>query len=312
MDKIFNYNINNGFYWSEVNLKGEKKYYIEGYASTIDKDKAGEVIDIKAQQDLLNQILNENITLDIEHQEWYDDDGNILQKPKNTLIPVAKIVHAELKEKGVWVKAEINKHIPSFRSVWNSIKDGFLKAFSIAFYPIEQVNKVISRLNLVNITLTGSPVNPNATFNVAMKSAKAYLDTNNIKEEDKMAKDEKIEDSKLKHEESEEKVEEQPQPQEEKVEEQPQEPQEEVKKVEEEPEVEVEEKVEVNEEQPKEVNYASEVVEELRAEVKALKEEHAKLKAELEKPVMKSIKDEAPEVPKGEEFKYISPLKMVR
>jgi phage head maturation protease/uncharacterized C2H2 Zn-finger protein len=180
---IFNYSINDGFLWSEVNLKGEKKYFIEGYASTIDEDKAGEILDMSAQQDIYNQMQNENITMDIEHEEWYSNDGKLLQRPKNEKIPVAKIVHAELRPKGVWVKAQLNTNLRSFSEVWGSIKDGFLKAFSVAFYPIQKAGGVIQHLNLVNVTLTGSPVNPNATFAVSMKSAAAWMDTQELKAE---------------------------------------------------------------------------------------------------------------------------------
>lgn len=285
-DKLFDYKIQQGFLWSEVNLKGDKKYYVEGYASTIDEDKAGEIVNIKAQQDMLEQIQSQNITLDVEHSEWYDDAGNVLNKPKNTTIPVAKVVSAELRERGVWIKAEINRNIPSFRSVWNSIKEGFLKAFSVAFYPVAKAGKEISKLNLVNITLTGSPVNPNATFNVAMKSAKAFLDQQR-QEENIMAEQEKIETQpEIKAEE-------------------------EVKQ----PEPVVEEKVEepVVEEESKPEEPKPEVKSEpnpLEAEVKALKEEVAKLKAELDKPVMKAVKEEAPEIP-VEEQRFISPLTLI-
>ena len=287
-EKLFDYKIQQGFLWSEVNLKGEKKYYIEGYASTIDEDKAGEIINYEAQEDMLAQIKSQNITLDVEHAEWYDDAGNVLNKPKNTTIPVAKVVSAELREKGVWVKAEINRNIPSFRSVWNSIKDGFLKAFSVAFYPVAKAGKEISKLNLVNITLTGSPVNPNATFSVAMKSAKAFLDQQK-QEADKMSEQEIVK----------EKVDVQPDVKAE----------EEVKS-----EAVVEEKQEVEEpkveEEPKKEEPKPEEPNPLEAEVKALKEEVAKLKAELEKPVMKAVKEEAPEVP-VEEQKFVSPLSLI-
>jgi len=174
---LFNYSINDGFLWSEVNLKGERQYFIEGYASTIDEDKAGEILDLSAQKDIYDQMRNQNITMDIEHEEWYDDSGKVLARPKNEKIPVAKIIHAELRPQGVWVKAQLNTHLRSFSEVWGSIKDGFLKAFSVAFYPIQKAGGVIKHLNLVNVTLTGSPVNPNATFAVSMKSASAWLDT---------------------------------------------------------------------------------------------------------------------------------------
>jgi phage head maturation protease len=178
MNKVFKYSINEGFSVSEVvDLKGEKNFYVEGYISTIDKDKSGEVIDYTAQQDIYTQVLNENITMDIEHEEWYDSEGNQLAKPKNEKIPVAKIVEARLDKQGVWAKAMLNKNLKSFSEIWGSIKDGFLKAFSIAFYPVSKMGNVIKSLNLVNVTLTGSPVNQNATFVATMKSANAWMDS---------------------------------------------------------------------------------------------------------------------------------------
>lgn len=295
MEKGFEYNIGQGFLWSEVNLKGEKKYYVEGYASTIDEDKAGEIVNMEAQRDMLAQIKGENITLDIEHEEWYDDNGNVLPKPKNEKIPVAKVIDAELREKGVWVKAEINTNIPSFRSVWNSIKDGFLKAFSVAFYPVAKAGKEISKLNLVNITLTGSPVNQYATFNAVMKSAKAYLDSQKQNEEVKMTDEEKQKEDSVQPEvKAEEKVEETPTPE---VKSEEEEPKEEEEKVEE-PEVKAEQKDN------------SEDIEALKAEIKALKEKTDELNKKLEEPVMKATKEDTPEIP-VEEQKFISPLKLI-
>jgi uncharacterized small protein (DUF1192 family) len=277
-ETMFDYKIEDGFLWSEVNLKGVKKYYVEGYASTIDRDLSGEVVDLSAQQDIYAQIKGRNITLDLEHQEWYDADGKILKKPRNELIPVAKVVDAELRENGVWIKAEINTNLSKFSEVWGSIKDGFLKAFSIAFYPVEMVGKAIKKLNLVNITLTGSPVNPNATFNAVMKSAKAHLDT---KQKEEMEVIEMTDEVKII-----------------------------------EPEVKVDEVVEEVEVQQPEVVEEKEVVVEaviepvvnpLEAEVKALREEIAKLKAELEKPVMKAkVEKTEPRI----EIRAMSPLEL--
>ncbi len=181
---IFKYNIDDAFGFSEAIIKGERKYYVEGYASTIDEDKAGEVLDHSAQQDIFNQIQSENITMDIEHEEWYDSNGKVLSRPKNEKIPVAKVVDAKLTPKGTWIKAEINPHLRSFKELWGSITDGFLKAFSVAFYPVSKSGNVIKALRLVNITLTGSPVNPQATFSATMKSASAYLDSLTHFEED--------------------------------------------------------------------------------------------------------------------------------
>lgn len=288
MIKNFNYNINDGFLWSEINLKGEKKYYVEGYISTIDKDKAGEVIDYSAQEDIYKQVLGENITMDLEHEEWYDENGNMLQRPRNEKIPVAKIVDARLTGKGVWVKAEINKNLSKFNEVWGSIKDGFLKAFSIAFYPVQKAGNVIKSLNLVNVTLTGSPVNPNATFNVVMKSAGAWLKSLEESEGIKVSEEVKVE---------------------EKIEVKVEEPKElEPVKVEEKPvEVKVEEPVKI--ENP--LSQIKAEKEALEAEIKALTKSVADLKAELAKPVMKAVISEVPKLKEEIELK-INPLGLIK
>jgi len=177
------------FHYSEVTLKGEKKYYVEGFVSTIDPDLKNEIVDMEGQRDILTQIKGNIITMDIDHEEWFElsggvqnpenTDSKVLNSPKGKNLPVAKIVEAELRAQGVWVKAEINKHLPDFNSVWGSIKDRFLHSFSIAFYPVKAITKsiggiaytFISALKLVNVTLTGCPVNPSATFIPIMKAA---------------------------------------------------------------------------------------------------------------------------------------------
>jgi len=186
-NKLFTFRSNELQFKTEGKLKSEKKYYIEGYASTTDKDLAGEVINDKAQASMLKQFRNRNITIDVEHEEWYGDDGKQLPKPKGTMIPVAKVVEARQDSKGTWIKAEMNSNIERFDEVWGSIKGNFLNAFSIGFFPITQVGNVISDLNIVNLTLTGTPVNAGATFTPVLKSAVAYLKSlNETESEPKM------------------------------------------------------------------------------------------------------------------------------
>ena len=183
-NKLFTFRSDELQFKTEGKLKSEKKYYIEGYASTTDKDLAGEVINDKAQSSMLKQFRNRNITIDVEHEEWYGKDGKKLAKPKGTMIPVAKVVEAKQDTKGTWIKAEMNNNIERFDEVWGSIKGKFLNAFSIGFFPITQVGNVISDLNIVNLTLTGTPVNAGATFEPVLKSAVAYLKSLNETESD--------------------------------------------------------------------------------------------------------------------------------
>jgi len=171
------------FGWTEVVTKGGKNYFIEGYISTIDKDDYNEVVTMQAQEKLLKACQDrmasgKAITMDLEHEEFLDEFGRPMRKPKGGLVPVAKIVQAEMRDRGVWVKAEINKDSERFPTVWKSIKEGFLHSFSIAFAPLKAVSrkvngvthKLIEDLNLLNVTLTGAPVNREATFNVALKA----------------------------------------------------------------------------------------------------------------------------------------------
>jgi hypothetical protein len=167
------------FQFSEIELKGDKRYYVEGYISTTDPDLSNEVLTQSAQEDIVRQCNNHVITMDVEHEEFYEDDGKTIRaKPKNSRIPVAKIVEAELRSGGVWVKVEINRNSDRFERIWKSIQEGFLHSFSVAFYPLRaitkkvgnQVLKFIDNLSLINVTLTGSPVNPNATFSPVMKA----------------------------------------------------------------------------------------------------------------------------------------------
>jgi hypothetical protein len=161
----------------EIISKGEKKYIIEGYVSTIDEDLSNETVTLSAQQDIYNQIKERiekaTVTGDEEHEVYIEDSEEFKDS-----IPKVKFIDAKLTNKGVWAKAEINKDHPNFESVWNSIKNKFLNAFSITFIPLEAVKKKINdrwksfvnKLNLINITLTGNPMNPSATFNPVMKS----------------------------------------------------------------------------------------------------------------------------------------------
>ena len=186
-NKLFTFRSDELQFKTEGKLKSERKHYIEGYASTTDKDLAGEVINDKAQTSMLKQFRNRNITIDVEHEEWYGDDGKQLPKPKGTMIPVAKVIEARQDTKGTWIKAEMNNSIERFDEVWGSIKGGFLNAFSIGFFPLTQVGNVISDLNIVNLTLTGTPVNAGATFEPVLKSAVAYLKSlNETESEPKM------------------------------------------------------------------------------------------------------------------------------
>ena len=182
------------FKWSESELKGNKEYFVEGFVSTTDVDDFNEIVTENAQNKIVSEIKGKVITMDIGHSEWIADSGSqhANKKPASNLIPVAKVVEAERRDNGTFIKAKLNPHSPKFKEIWGSIKDGFLHSFSIAFHPLKAITKEISGkimrfiddLNLLNITITGVPVNSNATLRPVLK---AFLNNeecyNNIKGE---------------------------------------------------------------------------------------------------------------------------------
>jgi len=147
--------------FSTTELKGEKQAFVTGYISVPDIDLYNDIVTMTAMKSMLRQIEESTITIDYEHEAWRDD---------NTILPVAKIVEAKVDDRGLWVKAVLNKNSPKYKALWGSIKDGFINAFSIAFQPLQTVEKsidgvtvrLIEELKLLNVAFTGAPVNTGA------------------------------------------------------------------------------------------------------------------------------------------------------
>lgn len=159
-----------------------KKFYVEGYISTADIDVYNDLVTPNALKSMLRQIQEKNITLDYEHEAWRDD---------NTILPVGRIIEARLDERGLWVRALLNKASPKFKAVWSSIKQKFITAFSIAFKPLKTIMKtignaevrIIEELSLLNVALTGAPVNEGAVmtgFDMKSVMLKAINDMENL------------------------------------------------------------------------------------------------------------------------------------
>jgi hypothetical protein len=180
-----------------VELKSN--YYVEGFVSTTDPDLYDDVVTEEAQKKILRQLLNLDITMDEDHDVWRDPKtGDSYDRPQNK-IPAAKIVDAQLKELddgtiGTWVRVMLNKDYPLFEKLLNSIKNGFVHSFSIAYNVLKETPKqigdnilrFIDDLNVFNVGMTGVPVNPNAKFQLALKSM-----SNKMAEENKIAELEK-------------------------------------------------------------------------------------------------------------------------
>jgi len=155
-----------------IQLKnGKQHYYVTGYITTKDRDLINDIVTEEAMQGMLGQLVGKNLKLDVEHEAWTKENPSI--------IPLGRIIEAHKDDKGIFIKAELNSHSNRFKEVWNSIKEKFIDGFSIAYIPIKAVSKTIdgvaSRLlqevKLLNVALTGNPMNPQARIHeVMMKS----------------------------------------------------------------------------------------------------------------------------------------------
>lgn len=180
----------------EVKSNGVKDYYLEGFVSTTDPDLVNDIVTEKAQQSILNQLMNMKITVDDDHDSHRDKvTGKLYDRTQNKL-PLALIVDAEMRKTkkgslGTWVKAKLNKDYPLFKEYLNSIKNGFVHSFSIAYKVTkftkelidDTVYRIIDDLNIRNIGATGSPVNGDAQFDLALKSFPKMAEENKKIEE---------------------------------------------------------------------------------------------------------------------------------
>jgi HK97 family phage prohead protease len=290
--------------WEQIETKAGTKHFVTGYISTKDIDLDNDIVTEDCLKDMLNQLREKNIKLDVDH-EAYRDSPNI--------IPVGRIVEAKLDTKGIWVKAELNEASPKFNSVWKSIKNKFIDAFSIAFKPVKDVKKsmdnavirLLHQVELLNVALTGNPVNPEcgigAVFTKSLNDMKAEptpeereeLRKQKKKEEEEeeeekcgTIKKKSTEEIKMVGDQPEEKPQEEP-----KTEETPQEepapaPAEPAPAEEPQPEAPAED---APAEEP-----AAET--ETKSEIKKLREELKSIKKQLKEPVMKGTAEETPKI----------------
>lgn len=136
--------------------------FIEGYASTNDVDRAGDIVPKSVWEDGLTNYLKNPIILS---QHDHDD-------------PIGRMVEHKIDEKGLWIKARIS----AAAEVFNLIKDGVLTAFSIGFRVLDaEYNSatelfVIKELELMEISVVSVPCNQNTIFNLskAFDNAEEY------------------------------------------------------------------------------------------------------------------------------------------
>lgn len=136
---------------------------IEGYASTNDIDRAGDVVSASVWEKGLENYLKNPIVL------AYHDYTK----------PVGRTVEHKLTAKGLWIKARISA---AAEDIFNLVKDGVMTAFSIGFRVLDaEYNQaaeifLIKEIELHEISVVPVPCNQNTLFSLskAFETAEDY------------------------------------------------------------------------------------------------------------------------------------------
>jgi len=127
---------------------------IEGYASTVDTDRQGDIVPSSVwKQGIANYLKNPVILAYHDHSE-----------------PIGRMVDHRVDSKGLWIKARISA---AAGEVFNLIKDEVLTAFSIGFriadaeYNAATELFVVKELELHEISVVSVPANQNTLFSLS-------------------------------------------------------------------------------------------------------------------------------------------------
>ncbi len=125
---------------------------IEGYASTRDLDRTGEVVEPGAFAGSLKDFMANPVVT------YMHDWSN----------PVGKVLDARIDEVGLFIRAEVSQ---TADRVWRLIEEGILRAFSIGYEVVEEklvdgVNHIF-KLRLYEVAIVSIPANQRALFSVS-------------------------------------------------------------------------------------------------------------------------------------------------
>jgi HK97 family phage prohead protease/HK97 family phage major capsid protein len=140
----------------------DQSIYIEGYASTVDVDRHGDVVPTSVWEKGMQNYLKNPVIL------AYHDHNN----------PIGRMTEHKTDGTGLWIKARISTAAKQFQL----IKDGVLTAFSIGFRVLDaEYNSaaevfLIKDLELVEISVVSVPANQNTLFDLskAFDNAEEY------------------------------------------------------------------------------------------------------------------------------------------
>lgn len=196
-----------------IEVKGLPKYYLRTTISTGDVDLVNDVVTEKCMESMIEQLRNRTIKLDFEH-EAFRGETSMDQEFNKTRIPLGKRTDFQRGKTGVDVTWELNQNwkkfddsgriVFSFDEIKQNIDEGYYDGTSIAFIPtstaiVEKDNgetiRLLDDVILLNVALTGNPVNTHATvneiFTKSLDEAKAKEDNSKKPEDEEEAEEDK-------------------------------------------------------------------------------------------------------------------------
>jgi HK97 family phage prohead protease len=137
-----------------ASTESDDSIFIEGYASTVDRDRQGDVIPMKAWNEGLHNYLKNPIILAYHNHQ----------------MPIGKMVEHKVTDQGLWIRAQIPSEVGD---VYKLIKKGILSAFSVGFrvrdadYDHTTETFLVKDLELHEISVVSVPANQNTLFSLA-------------------------------------------------------------------------------------------------------------------------------------------------
>ena len=164
-------------WFKEFIIENEDERIIAGWASVETVDKQGDVVPIS---ELAKAML-----------KFMDRGGIIVFGHENK--PVGKVLHWEIKKDprtgkyGVWIVAKINRGYEIDNKVWELIKQGVLKGFSIGGFGeankavikddngVQREVNLLKNLQIMEISIVSEPANPYAVIEAFNEYAKGEV-----------------------------------------------------------------------------------------------------------------------------------------
>ncbi len=190
------------FYTKSIEFKSffddkakKTRYFIKGHIDSEDLDLVNDIVTKNCMSDIDTQFQARNIKLDLDHETIRKGKGEseFDAKLNLTKIPLGKTISEVLDTKGNFVEFELNSNwkkfdaknnvVMTFKEVWENVKSKFYDAFSIAYIPMRTAVKnleegkarLLEKVNIINIALTGNAINPAATITSVMAKSLEYL-----------------------------------------------------------------------------------------------------------------------------------------